>query len=478
MRIALTYNLRLSDSEEEAEFDTQETVNALAGAIERLGHRLERFEVSGPASRTVARLEAYSPGPHLQHRRGTARPLPRGVLPGALRRAGLPLHRVATPTRWRSRWTSSSPSSSSASTASARRAGSSSRSSTSCKAEELHFPVIVKPNFEGSSKGITQDSVAETVAELKEKVAAALERYPAGVLVEEYISGRDLTVPVPGRGGERLRRRARPGGVRHRPRAAAPSARYHIYDYELKTSSRQAVSVKAPGRDHRRACADRAARAPRRRSSGVLDCRDLGRIDFRLSRRGRAVLPRDQRAAVARAGRRHLRRRRARGAALRRGDRLGHPERRAALQDQGQLRAARASRTRKTGRCGWASPSTSSASSPPRTRWRTREAEYDCADARCRPSARPSPAGATRWSTSRRTRSCPRVLAVTPRRHGLQHRRGLQGPQPREPGAGAARAARHPLHRLATRRRSRSRWTRRWPRRSSASTASTPRTSS
>ena len=34
------------------------------------------------------------------------------------------------------------------------------------------------------------------MAELEEKVAAApCERYPAGVLVEEYISGRDLTVP-------------------------------------------------------------------------------------------------------------------------------------------------------------------------------------------------------------------------------------------------------------------------------------------
>jgi len=61
LRIALTFNLRLSDSEEEAEFDTEDTVNALAGAIERLGHRLERFEVSGPASRIVSRLEAYNP---------------------------------------------------------------------------------------------------------------------------------------------------------------------------------------------------------------------------------------------------------------------------------------------------------------------------------------------------------------------------------------------------------------------------------
>src|SRR5216110_414616 len=61
MRIALTHNLRLTDSEEEAEFDSRETIDALSGALERLGHRVERIEVSGPASRTAARLEAYAP---------------------------------------------------------------------------------------------------------------------------------------------------------------------------------------------------------------------------------------------------------------------------------------------------------------------------------------------------------------------------------------------------------------------------------
>src|SRR5690606_15627020 len=61
VRIALTYNPRLADAEDEAEVDTERTVSALAAAIERLGHRPERFEVSGPASRTVARLEAYGP---------------------------------------------------------------------------------------------------------------------------------------------------------------------------------------------------------------------------------------------------------------------------------------------------------------------------------------------------------------------------------------------------------------------------------
>ena len=51
MRLALTHNIRLTDSEDEAEFDTRETIDALSTALERLGHRVERIEVSGPASR-------------------------------------------------------------------------------------------------------------------------------------------------------------------------------------------------------------------------------------------------------------------------------------------------------------------------------------------------------------------------------------------------------------------------------------------
>ncbi len=110
MRIALTYNLRLSDSEEEAEFDTQQTVDALAGAIDRLGHRLERFEVSGPASRTVARLEAYSPDLIFNTAEGRRGRFREAFYPGALRRAGRSPTPGATPMRSRSPWTSSSPS--------------------------------------------------------------------------------------------------------------------------------------------------------------------------------------------------------------------------------------------------------------------------------------------------------------------------------------------------------------------------------
>ncbi|HEY3595352.1 MAG TPA: hypothetical protein VGL13_15805, partial [Polyangiaceae bacterium] len=61
MRIALTHNLRLTDTVEEAEFDAPETIEALDQSLSSAGHDVERIEVTGPASRLVARLEAYAP---------------------------------------------------------------------------------------------------------------------------------------------------------------------------------------------------------------------------------------------------------------------------------------------------------------------------------------------------------------------------------------------------------------------------------
>ena len=53
MRIALTHNLRVGDSEDEAEFDSPSTISAIARALSRPGHRVEPFDVTGPASLLV-----------------------------------------------------------------------------------------------------------------------------------------------------------------------------------------------------------------------------------------------------------------------------------------------------------------------------------------------------------------------------------------------------------------------------------------
>ncbi|MCC6336365.1 MAG: ATP-grasp domain-containing protein [Myxococcales bacterium] len=282
MRIALTHNLKLSDSEDEAEFDTEATVNALASAIERLGHRVERMEVSGPASRTVARLEAFSPDLIFNTAEGRRGRFREAFFPALFDELGFPytgsdayalaitLDKQLTKLILREEGV--------------RTPGWQFIEKLSdLKPDDLHFPVIVKPNFEGSSKGISQDSVAESVDALRMKVQQALARYPAGVLVEEFIGGKDLAVPFLESVDNDFSGVLAP--VEYEIAAGASSARrYEIYDYELKTSGDSLVTVRAPA-NITEEMSDRLRKISRAIFQ-KLDCKDLGRIDFRLSDAG------------------------------------------------------------------------------------------------------------------------------------------------------------------------------------------------
>jgi len=62
------------------------------------------------------------------------------------------------------------------------------------------FPIIVKPNFGDSSFGITQRSVANTIEELVNAVVEIREKfgYEKPILVEEFLTDKDLTVGIVG----------------------------------------------------------------------------------------------------------------------------------------------------------------------------------------------------------------------------------------------------------------------------------------
>lgn len=64
----------------------------------------------------------------------------------------------------------------------------------------LAFPVIVKPSKEDGSAGITEESVVDDEAGLKERVAHVVEKYNQEALVEEYVGGREFNVAVLGNG--------------------------------------------------------------------------------------------------------------------------------------------------------------------------------------------------------------------------------------------------------------------------------------
>ena len=90
MRIALTYNVRLTDSEEDAEFDSPETIDTIARTLEKAGHQVERVEVTGPASRLVAHLEAFAPDLIFNAAEGRRGKMRRAFYPALFEELGMP----------------------------------------------------------------------------------------------------------------------------------------------------------------------------------------------------------------------------------------------------------------------------------------------------------------------------------------------------------------------------------------------------
>jgi D-alanine-D-alanine ligase len=64
----------------------------------------------------------------------------------------------------------------------------------------LDFPLFVKPNQEGSSKGVGLESVVETVEQLKVQVERVTRLYHQPALVEEFLPGKEFTVAMIGSG--------------------------------------------------------------------------------------------------------------------------------------------------------------------------------------------------------------------------------------------------------------------------------------
>jgi D-alanine-D-alanine ligase len=91
------------------------------------------------------------------------------------------------------------------------------------------FPPIVKPLYEGSSKGIRDDSIVRTPEELRRKVRAVVEDYAQPALVEEYLEGREFTVALLGN-GESLKALP-PVEINY---SALPAGVNPIYSYEAK----------------------------------------------------------------------------------------------------------------------------------------------------------------------------------------------------------------------------------------------------
>jgi D-alanine-D-alanine ligase len=59
---------------------------------------------------------------------------------------------------------------------------------------EMRFPLFVKPSREGTGMGVSRKSIVYNEEEMREQIAALIEKYKQPVLVERYIEGREVTV--------------------------------------------------------------------------------------------------------------------------------------------------------------------------------------------------------------------------------------------------------------------------------------------
>lgn len=63
---------------------------------------------------------------------------------------------------------------------------------------DLKFPVIIKPISEGSSAGITEDSIVNNLTDLKKQVAYVIKSFNEPAMVEPFLKGREFSVAMIG----------------------------------------------------------------------------------------------------------------------------------------------------------------------------------------------------------------------------------------------------------------------------------------
>ena len=140
-------------------------------------------------------------------------------------------------------------------------------------------PYFVKPVAEGTGKGITPRSIVRRRADLAPTCAELIDGFRQPVLVERFLAGREFTVGIVGTGA-----RAEVLGTIEVHLLA--SAEPEVYSYVNKEQCEERVVYRRvdPAADAAAAEAEAISLAAWR----ALGCRDAGRIDIRCDADGRA----------------------------------------------------------------------------------------------------------------------------------------------------------------------------------------------
>ena len=140
------------------------------------------------------------------------------------------------------------------------------------------YPVMTKPNTEGSSVGITQENVCFSPAELRARLEALIPRFPE-VVVEEYIPGADVTCFLLGNPGDYILNEVLL--VEHHGKRFFDREVMEMDDHAYKRTS-----LVMAGEVLSREVIDKI-KAQTLIASKALNARDIIRIDYRVTADGR-----------------------------------------------------------------------------------------------------------------------------------------------------------------------------------------------
>lgn len=136
----------------------------------------------------------------------------------------------------------------------------------------LEYPLFIKPVSEGTGKGITERNMLKSPVELKEIAEHLLSRYNQPALVEEYLPGREFTVGIIGTGDDSLAI----GGMEIICRNNLP------YSVEYKENYKEFCKYIPMDEKVSEECKAVALSAWK-----ALGCVDAGRVDLKADKNGR-----------------------------------------------------------------------------------------------------------------------------------------------------------------------------------------------
>lgn len=273
MKIAFTHNLKKSTDESEAEFDSPRTVAEITEAIERNGHECIPIDVTGTLPDLIEKLKAAEPDLVFNTAEGVKGRTREALYPAVFDELGIPYTgsdaHALTVTLDKNLTNLVVEKAGVRVPRGLFKMAGDSNGEGYCP-----LPCLVKPNFEGSSKGITDASVVTDPMQLNATLAKALKAYPEGILIEEYIPGLDVVVGyIEGLGPEVLT----PCAYEIKPEVAS---KFRLYDYRLKHETADPMVCACP--PHLPAKVIQELKSSARKALKALNLRNCARLDFRV----------------------------------------------------------------------------------------------------------------------------------------------------------------------------------------------------